>query len=129
MNGRLIVKDMTMTVEAADPVEGTLQADTDAAVIDVSDLTGISLYLNQLVDNGNVTLTVSKSIDGTNWTVVDTIDQTEFAVGNNVAKELTLSDANGMPLSTKQIKVVVSGKTGTGEYSLAAVGTQRGGYR
>lgn len=129
MNGRLIVKDMTMTVEAADPVEGTLQADDDVAVIDVSDLTGISLFVNQLVDNGNVVLTISKSIDGTNWTEITALDQSELGAGNNVATELTLSDANGMPLSTKMIKAVVSGKTGTGEYSIKAAGTQRAGYR
>lgn len=125
--GKLSVRTMTMGVDTG--TSGILDTDADTATIDVADLSNISIYLNQLVDNGNVTLTVEKTIDGTNFAPVDVIDQSELPIGANKSKELTLSDANGMPLRAKQIKVTVSDKTGSGTYSMTVVGAQVQGYR
>lgn len=129
MSGNFIVKDSTVTVEAANPKIQILAANGDTAIVDVRDLTGVSIYLNQIIDDGNVTLSVSKSIDGTNWAPVASKVQSDFAAGANVALELTLSDANGMPLQARQVKVVVSNKTGNGNYTMTAAGSQRTGWR
>ena len=126
---RMIVKAATVTVEAANPDVGTLAADGDTAIADVSELSHISIYLNQLEDDGNVTLTVTKSVDGVNFAPVAAKQQSDFAAGANKSIELTLSDGNGMPTHAKQIKVVVSDKTGTGEYSMTVAGSLRAGYR
>lgn len=128
MTGNLIVRDGNYT-EAADPKVGMLQADNDSATADVRDLTNVSLYLNQIVDDGNATLTVAKSVDGINWAPVATKAQSDFAAGANVAIELTLSDSNGMALQTKQLRVVLTGKTGNGKYTITVAGGQRNGYR
>jgi hypothetical protein len=127
MAGRIIVEAATLTVDTG--TTGVLDTDADAAIVDVSSLENISIYLNQITDNGNVTLTVEKTIDGTNFAPVDVIDQSELPAGANKSKELTLSDANGMPLRAKMIRVVVSSKTGTGTYSMTVAGSQVPGFR
>lgn len=121
MKGRYISKLATLTVDGDS--DGLLEADADAAVVDVSDLEGISIYLDQIVDNGNVTLTVEKTVDGTNFALVDTKNQDDFPGGANKSVELTLSDANGMATRAKAIKVTVSGHTGTGSYTVHAAGS------
>lgn len=126
-NGRLITKAMTLTVDTGDT--GVIDTQGDVAVFDVQDLTGISIYLNQLVDAGTVSLVVEKSVDGVNWAQVATVADTDFAAGANQAEEVSLSDANGMPLSTKLIRVTAATLTAGGEYSAVVVGTQRDGYR
>lgn len=127
-NGRFISKPMTLTVDTGNT--GVIDTAGDRAVFDVSDLTGISIYVNQLVDPGAaaVSLLVEKSVDGLNWAVVGTLADTDFVASANQAEELSLSDANGMPLSTKQIRVTATSIAG-GEYSAVVVGTQRDGYR
>lgn len=122
---RLLVRAATQTVEAADPDVGVMAADSDAQVVDVSDMSHVSIYLNQITDNGNVTLTVTKTVDGVNFAPVASKVQTDFAAGANAAIELTLSDSNGMPTHAKQIKCVVSGHSGTGTYTMVAAGSQR----
>jgi len=126
---RMIVKAATSTVEAAMVDVNTMAADNDAQVVDVSELSHISIYLNQIVDDGNATLTVTKSVDGTNFAPVSSKTQGDFAAGANKSIELTLSDANGMPTHAKQIKVVLTGSSGNGEYTMTVAGSLRAGYR
>lgn len=102
---------------------GTISAALDSCTIDVSDMTNMSLFLNQLTDAGTVVLVVEKSVDGTNWAVVDASTiESDFPVGANKAIEFTLSDANGMPLVTKQLKVTSSALAGGGVYSAKVAG-------
>ena len=127
MQGRFISRDATLTTDTG--TTGVIDAANDVAVVDVLDLQGISIYLNQLVDLGTVSLVVEKTVDGTNWTPVATKAETDFSVGANKAIELTLSDANGMPTSAKQIRVTASALAAGGSYSMTVAGTQRDGYR
>lgn len=127
MKGKFIVNAATMSVDTG--TTGQLDTDADSAVVDVSDLTATSIYLNQIVDNGNASLLVEKSVDGTNFATVATKTQADFPAGANKSIELTLSDANGMPTSAKQVRVTLSGHTGTGAYTMTAAGTQRSEYR
>lgn len=122
---RMIVRAASQTVEAADPDVGVMAADNDTQVVDVGDMSHISIYLNQITDDGNCTLTVTKSIDGVNFAPVASKVQTDFAAGVNQAIELTLSDGNGMPTHAKQIKCVLTGSSGTGTYTMTAAGSKR----
>lgn len=127
-NGRFISKAMTMTVDTG--ATGLIDAVNDRAVIDVFDLTGISVYLNQIVDAGTVLLLIEKTVDGVNWAEVGAaVAETAFTAGANKAEEFSLSDANGMPLSAKQIRVTATALAGGGTYSFAVAGTQRDGHR
>ncbi len=126
--GNFIVREATVTVNPSE--SGVLDADNDACVVDVKDLERISIFVNQLVDNGNATLTLTKSIDGVNYAPLGSAyDQDDFAAGVNKSFEVSLSDSNGMPLNCAYIKMVLTGSTGTGTYSMTACGTQREGYR
>lgn len=128
MNGAFIQKDATLTVDTGDT--GYMDEVGDQMVVDVSDMTNISLYLNQITDDGNVTFLVEKTVDGVNWATVDSAkDQDDLPAGANTALELTLSDANGMPLRAKQLRVTLSVHTGTGNYTCGVAGTQVPGYR
>jgi hypothetical protein len=122
---RMIVKNATMTVEAANPDVGVMAADNDACVVDVSDMSHISIYLNQLVDDGNATLTVTKSVDGVNFAPVASKTQGDFAAGVNKAVELTLSDGNGMPTSARTLQCVLTGSSGNGTYTMTVAGSKR----
>lgn len=125
--GKFIVEAATLTTDTG--TTGVLDANADVAVIDVRDKVNVSIYLNQLIDNGAVTLTVEKSIDGVNFAAVATKTEADFPAGANKSVELSLSDANGMPLNCAVVKVTVSGHSGTGTYSMTAAGTQRPEYR
>ncbi len=108
---------------------GTLSADADSATVDVTGLTNVSAYLNQVVDAGNASLLVEKSVDGINWATVATKAQSDFPAGANKSIELAMSDANGMPTLAKQIRMTLSGHSSTGEYTLTAAGIQLSEYR
>ena len=127
MSGRFFYKDATMVVDTG--TTGVIETDADSAVADVSDLENISVYLNQVTDNGNATLLVEKTVDGTNWATVASKTQADFPAGANKSVELTLSDSNGMPTRAKQIRVTLSGHSGTGTYTMGVAGTQVDGYR
>lgn len=125
---RFMHKDATMGVDTGDT--GVMDENLDTMVVDVTDLTNISVLLNQITDAGNATLTVEKSLDGTNWIPVGTKNQGDFASGANKAIEaFTLSDGNGMPTACKKIRCTMSDHTSTGSYTMGVAGTQRDGMR
>jgi hypothetical protein len=129
-NGRFIHKNGTQTVEAADPKTGLIAAVGDTQIVDVQDMTHISVYLNQIVDNGTVVLVLEKSADGITWQTVDASTTEEaFEAGANTSVEFTLSDGNGMYLRTKQIRARCTAIGGTGRYTLSVSGEQAEGYR
>lgn len=102
---------------------GTITAANDACVVDVSDMTNISVFLNQLTDAGTVVLTIEKSVDGTNYAVVDASTvETDFPAGANKSIEFPLSDANGMPTVAKQLKVTCTALAAGGIYSVTVAG-------
>lgn len=127
MQGKFIDKTMTMSVDTGGT--GVIDAVSDAAVIDVLDLTNMSVYLNQITDDGTVTLVVEKTIDGTNFALVGSKSDGDFPAGANKSIEIPLSDSNGMPLRAKQIRVTATVRTGTGTYSFCVAGSQVAGYR
>lgn len=125
---RMIVKAATMSVDTGDTL--VMDEVSDAMVVDVSEMSHISLYLNQITDDGTVTLVLEKTVDGTNWSVIDASTvEGDFVAGANTALEFTLSDANGMPTHAKQVRARMTVHTGTGSYTLTAAGSLRAGYR
>jgi hypothetical protein len=70
------------------------------------------------------TVDVEKSSDGVNWSVVDSVTETDMPSGDNVAAELTLSDSHGMPTPTKQVRVTLSAMTGACRFTAVAAGVQ-----
>lgn len=125
---RMIVKAGTMSVDTGDT--GYMDAVSDAMIVDVSEMSHISIYLNQITDNGTCTFVLEKTVDGTNWVVIDaSVTEGEFVAGANTALEFTLSDSNGMPTHAKQVRARMTVQTGTGNYTLTAAGSLRAGYR
>lgn len=116
----VIYRDATMVTDTG--TTGVLDTAADNCVADVSELDRISVYVNQLTDAGTCTILVQKSVDGTNFATVATLAETDFPAGANRSKEVTLSDANGMPLRAKQIKVTLSAVSGGGVYSATVAG-------
>lgn len=102
---------------------GTINAANDVCVVDVSDMTNISVFVNQLTDNGTLVLPIEKSVDGVNWATVDAgVVEGDFPAGSNKSYEISLSDANGMPLLVKQIRATATTYTGTGVYTIVVAG-------
>jgi hypothetical protein len=125
--GKFIVNAATPGVDTG--TTGVLDTDADTMIVDVRDLSNLSIYLNQIVDNGNCSLLVEKTVDGTNYATVATKVQSDFPVGANKSIEIAFSDSNGMPLLCQAVKVTLSGHTGTGTYTVTAAGQQRSDYR
>ncbi len=102
---------------------GTMNTSTDQCIVDVSDLTNVSIFLNQIVDSGTVTIVLEKSVDGVNWATVDaSTTEAGFPAGANTAVEFTLSDSNGMPTLCKQVRATCTAYGASGTYSMVAAG-------
>lgn len=71
---------------------------------------------------GGFDLKIETTIDGVNFAVQDTLDETDYPDGSNVAKEIVLSDANGMPKRVKQVRVTLTTLDDTSKFSVTAVG-------
>ncbi len=116
-------------VEAAILADSTLlavkTAGTGATVLTDPDDAFAATPLAGGSDEGALSLVVEKSIDGTNYAPVATVDEDDFADGNGVGFEITLSDGNGMPLSARQVRVTVETLDETSTFSVVAVGTKR----
>lgn len=128
-NGKYVSRDLTLTTDTGGT--GVLDAVGDVAQCDISDLDGVQLILNQLTDNGTVTLITDYSVDGTNFVpAVATKTEADFAAGANLSiAAYSLSDANGMPLVAKILRVRDTVHTGTGTYSATVSGRQTQNYR
>jgi hypothetical protein len=122
-NGSLIVKTGTFQTDGATLT--VLDAVNDRAVVDIEDLTHVEIWLNQLVDAGTATLVVERSVDGTNWALVASKADSDFAAGANKSIVVPLEGTAGMPLHAKFVRVTVTveGSDG-GSYSLVASGRQ-----
>lgn len=102
---------------------GTMSASTDVCVVDVSDMTNISIFLNQLIDSGTGTMKLEKSVDGTNWATVDaSTAESDFPAGANKSIEFPLSDSNGMPTLAKQIRCSMMTYGASGIYTMTVAG-------
>ncbi len=113
--------DFTATAIAT----GTMNASTDQCIVDVSDMTNVSIFLNQIVDSGTVTIVLEKTIDGVNWATIDAATAaTDFPAGNNTSLEFTLSDSNGMPTLATQVRATCTAYGSSGTYSMHACGLQ-----
>lgn len=109
---------------------GTISAALDQCQVDLTGMTNISIFVNQIVDSGTVTLVVEKSIDGVNWSSANAnLSEASFAAGANEAVEVTLSDTNGMPTVAKAARVTCSAYGASGTYSVTAAGLLTDGYR
>lgn len=128
-NGKYISVALTLTTDTN--ADGLIGATTDVAQADISDLEGVTVLLNQIVDSGTATLVVDISYDGTNFVpAVASKADSDFAAGaNNSIVAYTLSDANGMPLSAQLVRVRCTAYGASGKYSAAVTGRQTKNYR
>lgn len=125
--GKIIVEAATLTTDTG--TTGVLDTVGDIAIIDVRDKVNVSIYVDQIIDNGTVTIVLEKSIDGTNFAALATVTEASFPAGANKSFEVTLSDANGMPLNAVVVRASVTVHTGSGTYTMHVAGTQRPEYR
>lgn len=123
MHQKLVVRNGAKTTDATDEL---IDALNDRLVVDVSDLDSVSIHLVQVTDNGTVVLVLEHSFDGAFWVVLDaSTAEGDFAAAAGDVEPFTLSDSNGMPLVTGQIRVTATTYTGTGVYRLKVAGKQR----
>lgn len=110
-------------------VANVIDAAGESLVVDCEDLINISAVAIQSTDAGTVTASIDKSFDGTVWIPVGAaITEASFAAGANTAVERSLSDANGMPLICKKLRLTASALAGGGVYTFAVAGLQRPGF-
>src|SRR4051812_26096853 len=121
--GKLLARAMDLTVDTG--TTGILDTVGDIAYADCREQDHISVLVNQLTDAGTITILVEKTIDGVNWALVATVTEASFPAGANTAKEVTLSDASGMPTRALAVRARVTVITG-GTYSAAIAGAATG---
>lgn len=128
-NGKYVTRDLTLTTDTGS--DGVIAATTDVAQADISDMDGVSVLLNQLVDSGTVTLVVDISYDGTNWvTSAASKAESDFPAGTNTTVvAYTLSDTNGMPVTAKLVRVRCTAYGASGHYTATVTGRQLLPYR
>ena len=125
MKGKFVPVPGAYTTDAG--TAALLDTASDRVVFDVQGLDYVEIYLDQITDAGTVSLQVDATIDGVNWAPVATKADTDFAAGANKSIRITDSDANGMWIPSKQIRVTVAAITG-GTYNAHCAGIQREGY-
>ncbi len=105
---------------------GFINAAAEVLEVDVSDLTNVVLHLVQLVDDGTVTLVTEYTIDGTYWAILDaSTDASDLGSGVGATVAVTLSDAAGMPIPAKKVRIRASAySSSTAKYLLRAAGWQ-----
>lgn len=120
--GKFEYRDATMTTDTGDT--GQLDTVGDVAVVDCTDLSNVQVILNQLTDDGTITLIIDGSYDGVNWvTGLATKVETDFAAGANQAEATySFSDSNGMALPVRTVRARCTVATGTGGYTLGVTG-------
>lgn len=121
--GKLLARAMDLTVDTG--TTGILDTVGDIAYADCREQDHISVLVNQITDAGTITILVEKTIDGVNWALVATVTEASFPAGANTAKEITLSDASGMPTRALAVRARVTVITG-GTYSAAIAGAATG---
>jgi hypothetical protein len=121
-NGTLVVKSATFQTDTS--TGSVIDAVNDRAVVDIEDLTHVEIWLNQLVDAGTATLIVEKTVDGTNWALVASKADSDFAAGANKSIVLPLEGSGGMALHAKQVRVTMSAEADGGAYSMTVSGRQ-----
>lgn len=121
---------MRSGVDAAFAV-GVIDAINETLVVDVEDLTNVTVWVTQATDNGTVTLDVQGSPDGVTWGPFGAaLTEASFAAANGaVAAPRVFEGTAGSSLACKQVRISASVYTGTGVYSLKVSGFQRDGYR
>lgn len=122
-----VLRKLTSMLPAYTTDGGTgslLDAAGDIATIDTRHMTNIEILVNQVNDAGTCTIDIERTIDGTNWDPVGQFTEASFPAGANTAQSLLLVDANGMPLSAKQVRVKLTAVAGGGTYTCLAYGFQ-----
>lgn len=100
-----------------------INLNAEALTADVEGLTNVAMHVVQLVDSGTVTLVPEYTVDGTYWAALGaTIAATDFAPGVGAVLVRSLSDAAGMPIPAKKVRVRASAYGASGEYLMRAAG-------
>lgn len=107
-------------------LDANLTAVGTSAALACNDLENISFYVEQAVDNGTLVAQLEVKV-GDLWLPVGAA-VTEITLGTSVAQEVEFSDSNGMSKRAEAVRLDVTTHTGTGEYNLHVVGSQREGY-
>lgn len=111
---------------ADDPDTLIMDAAAESVRGDISDLDNVTVFLVQDTDPGAGTssLQVQYSPDGTTFVTHATKADTDFAAANGAAIAVSLSDANGMPIVAKEVRVVLAALSAGGVYSAKVCGRQ-----
>ena len=108
---------------------GIIDAAAEVLTCSVEDLDNIVVQVAQENDAGTATLHIEKTLDGTHWLQVGAnLTEASFPAGNGTVVEVSLSDANGMPLPAKAIRLRASALASGGTYDVIVGGKQREGY-
>lgn len=121
----VVVKSPTLTVNAEE--DGVLSTVGDVAVTDVSDvepgmIVQIILLENDIGGAGTLSVTIETSIDGTNFALLGTADETDFATEEVAAIAITGRGA-------RQVRVTYAASDNASVFTTNVVGAQRLGYR
>lgn len=126
---KMIVDDGVYTTDADS--DGLLEAVNDAVTFGVEGLTNIEVLIHQTTDPGvgTASLIVERTIDGTNWDLISTVADTDFAAANNVSFPVSFSGTGGRPMHAKQIRVRLAALSAGGAWDAQVVGIQLPSYR
>jgi hypothetical protein len=128
---KFLTEQAQITTDSTAAGDGAMHAATDVAQADVRGMTNMVITLDQITDNGTVTLHVDVSYDGNNW-VPDfsaSVADTDFPAGTNMSIAIPASDSHGMPLLFTAVRARMTAHTGTGAYAMHVTGLQLDGYR
>lgn len=130
-DGERILFDTSGTYSPDGGTAGSLETVNDAVTFDTTGLTNIEVMLNQTTDPGagTCTILVERSIDGTNWDLIASVADTDFAAANNVSFPVSFSGTGGVPMHAKQVRARLTAKSAGGAWSACVVGKQVPGYR
>lgn len=109
---------------------GLIDAAAEAQTCTIEDLSNVVIHAVQVNDAGTVVAHIEATLDGTNWFQVGAnLTEASWPAANNAVVERTLSDANGMPLAYKAVRMRASALAAGGTYIMVVGGRQKHGYR
>lgn len=99
-----------------------INAQGEVLAADVEGLKNCTVAVSQDADEGTGTFLVQGSLDGTNWFTIASKAASDMAAGDNGAVMVGCSDANGMPLALKAVRVNCTALTSTSDYRAKVAG-------
>lgn len=129
-NGVTTVEDFEDAVAALTGADALIEVKTPgtpaATLATTDDEFGPTNLAGGADGEGQFTIVIEKSIDGVNFAPVATIDETDFADGDNVSSIFSIVDGNNMPLRTRQLKFTLTALDDDDKFSVVVNGAYSG---